>query len=238
MNTNIPKHIGIILDGNGRWAKERGLSRSMGHKEGSKTLDLIIKYAFKQGIEIISLYVFSTENFKRDKEEVDFLMELILKKFKKDIKKFEKEKIKVVISGRREPLSQEVLNVLDKTVERTKNFTGKTINFCINYGGISEIVDATKKIAKDLNNGIIKEINEQEFYSYLYNDLPPLDLVIRTSGEMRISNFMLYQSAYAEFYFPEALFPDFKEKDFDLALLEYKKRNRRFGGIIKWKKEQ
>lgn len=231
MLLEIPNHVGIIVDGNGRWASERGLSRSAGHKEGSKNLDKLVEYAFSKGIKYISLYVFSTENFKRSDEEVNFLMEMIEKKFKSDINKFIKNEVRVLISGRRDPLNKNVLKVLDEVQAKTAHFTEKTVNFCLNYGGCSEIVDASKKIHEALLKNEITEINEETFNKYLYNNLPPLDFVIRTSGESRISNFMLYQAAYAEFYFPKTYFPDFKEKDFDEAILEYNKRNRRFGGI-------
>lgn len=229
--SKIPNHIGIIVDGNGRWAQKRGLKRSEGHKAGADTIDKITPHIFNKGVRYISLYVFSTENFKRSEEEVEFLMDMLEKKFKTYLKKFIKEEVKVVISGRREPLRESVLKVLDNIQEKTKHFNDKTINFCINYGGESEIVDATKKIHQALLSGEISEINEQTFYKYLYNDLPPIDFLIRTSGENRISNFMLYQNAYSEFYFPETLFPDFNEKEVDKALEEYKKRDRRFGGI-------
>lgn len=228
----LPKHVGIIVDGNGRWAKERGLSRSMGHKKGSQTLDEIIKYANKIGIEVMSLYVFSTENFKRNKEEVDYLMDLFVKEFHAKFEEYNKLNIKVIFSGRREPLKQEVLDVIDELTEKTKNNTHGIVNFCMNYGGQAEIVDAALKIANlALKGEDITTLNEEEFYKYLYNPLPPVDLMIRTSGEERLSNFLLYQNAYAEFYFPKTYFPDFNTKEFDKALEIYSKRNRRFGGI-------
>lgn len=229
----IPHHVGIIVDGNGRWAKERGLSRSEGHKEGAKNIDKIIEHVFKTGTKYLSLYVFSTENFKRSKEEVDYLMKLIGIKFKNDFARLKSKNIKVVISGRRESLPKEVLKILDKVVDDTKNNTRGVVNFCLNYGAHAEIVDATKKIVTGvLNSDIkVKDINEELFAKHLYNNLPPIDLVIRTSGEMRISNFMLWQLSYAEFAFPSAYFPAFAEKDYDNVILEYNNRDRRFGGI-------
>jgi len=225
----VPTHVGIIVDGNGRWAKERGLSRSMGHKAGADNLEKISRYAFKCGVKVLSLYVFSTENFKRSKEEVDYLMDLFTNKFKKDAKKYNKDNIKVVFSGKREPLSQNVLDTIDNVTNITKDNTGGIINFCLNYGGQSEIIDAIKKLKKE--NVDIDNLDIETFNHYMYQDLPPIDLLIRTSGEQRISNFMLWQCSYSEFYFPDTYFPDFHKDEFDLAMLKYNKRDRRFGGI-------
>ncbi len=228
----IPNHVGIIVDGNGRWAVNKGKSRSMGHKAGASQIDKIIDYAFDKGVNYLSLFVFSTENFKRSEDEVNYLMKLIKIKFEKDFKKLKKDKVRVLVSGRREPLSEEVLKVIDEAVEDTKEFTGKVLNICLNYGGISEIVDASKKICNEVMEGKISldDITENNWHRYLYNDLPQIDLLIRTSGEQRISNFMLFNLAYAELYFPKTLFPDFDEDEFDKALLVYNKRDRRFGG--------
>lgn len=228
----IPNHVAIIVDGNGRWAKERGLSRSKGHDAGFKRLKEITNYAFKKGINIVSIYVFSTENFKRSKEEVDHLMNLFVTGFKKD-KFYQKENIKVIFSGRTTPLNNEVLNAMNIITEATKNNTSGILNVCLNYGGRSEIVDATKKIIKDVIDNKLKqeEINEEIYTKYLYQDLPDVDLMIRTSGELRLSNFMLWQNSYAEFYFPKTYFPDFDEKEFDKAIIEYTKRDRRYGNI-------
>jgi len=229
---NIPNHVAIIVDGNGRWAEEQNKSRSAGHQEGAKNLDKVIDYAFKKGVNYLSIFVFSTENFKRSKAEVDFLMKLIKIKFKKDFVKFKKDKIKMVVSGRQEPLSKEILDIIDQIENDTKHFKGKVLNICLNYGGLSEIVDASKKMHQDIVNNKIKieDVTEKNWQKYLYQDLPPIDFLIRTSGELRLSNFMLYQLAYAELYFPETYFPAFSEKDFDLALAEYQTRKRRFGG--------
>lgn len=231
-NLKIPNHVAIIVDGNGRWAKERGLSRSKGHDAGFKRLKEITNYAFKKGINIVSIYVFSTENFKRSKEEVDHLMNLFVTGFKKD-KFYQKENIKVIFSGRTTPLNNEVLNAMNIITEETKNNTSGILNVCLNYGGRSEIVDATKKIIKDVIDNKLKqeEINEEIYTKYLYQDLPDVDLMIRTSGELRLSNFMLWQNSYAEFYFPKTYFPDFDEKEFDKAIIEYTKRDRRYGNI-------
>ncbi|MGE5455638.1 MAG: polyprenyl diphosphate synthase [Ignavibacteriales bacterium] len=232
-NLKIPDHVGIIVDGNGRWAKKRGLSRSFGHKAGADNLEKLTRYVLSKGIKVLSLYVFSTENFKRSKEEVDYLMDLFTSKFKKDRKKYQKDNIKIIFSGRREPLKKSVLDTMDEMTEMTKNNTGGIVNFCLNYGGHSEIIDACKKINNDaINNKLeIENLDEEIFKKYLYNDLPPMDLLIRTSGEYRISNFMLWQMSYAEFYFTPTYFPDFNKKEFDKAILDYTERDRRFGGI-------
>lgn len=229
----IPNHVGIILDGNGRWAKNRGLNRSEGHKAGYDNLKELSIHILNTGVKILSLYVFSTENFKRSEEEVGYLMNLVVKKFKKDAKYFVENNVKVIFSGRRKNLRKDVLEAMDYIANLTKDNTKGILNICLNYGGQAEIVDASKKIASDIleNKLNIDELNESVFNSYLYNELPPIDYLIRTSGEQRISNFMLWQLSYAEFYFPLVHFPDFNGDEFDKALVEYTKRDRRFGGI-------
>ena len=225
----IPKHIGIILDGNGRWAKERGLKRTAGHLAGYKNLLKISKYILDKGTKYLSVFAFSTENFNRPQEEVDYLMDLFMKCFNQDRGYFNKENIRVVFSGWRDRLSSKVLDAMDKMEEETKNNTLGTLNICLNYGGRAEIVDAVNKIIADGKDSI----DEEEFKNYLYNDLPDIDFLIRTSGEVRISNFMLWQLSYAELYFPKCYFPDFNEAEYDNALIEYTKRDRRFGGLNK-----
>lgn len=226
-NIKIPCHVGIIMDGNGRWAKERGLNRSKGHEAGYKTLKTTAKYILDSGVKVLSVFAFSTENFNRPKEEVDFLMNLFIKGFKKDSAFFNKENIKVVFSGRKEPLKKDVIEAMEYLSESTKNNTKGILNICLNYGGRSEIVDAVNHIIKDN----LKEVDEEVINNYLYNKLPDIDLLIRTSGELRISNFMLWQLSYAELYFPKCYFPDFNQEEFDKALLEYTKRDRRFGSV-------
>ena len=186
-NIKIPNHVAIILDGNGRWAKEKGMPRSEGHSAGFERLKQISPYILSKGVKILSVYAFSTE----------------------------------------------VITMMEKMEIETKNNTGGILNICINYGGHSEIIDATKKIIDDVKKEKvdINDLDETMFSKYLYQDLAPIDLLIRTSGENRISNFMLWQLSYSEFYFPKTYFPDFDEKQFDLALLEYNRRDRRFGGI-------
>ena len=229
----VPKHVAFIVDGNGRWAVNQGLSRSDGHKEGFLNLMRILKYAYSKNIEYVSAYLFSTENFKRSKKEVDFIMGLLTGKIKDILKFCHDEKIKVLFSGRRENLSKKVIEVMRRIEDETNRYEGRVFNICFNYGGHSEIIDATKKIIAKVNNGSlsIDDLDEKVFSSFLYQDLPPVDLMIRTSGEMRISNFMLWQCSYAEFYFPKVYFPDFDEGEFDKAIVEYTKRDRRFGGI-------
>ncbi len=223
----IPKHVGIILDGNGRWAKERGFKRSAGHLAGYKNLLKISKYILNTGTKYLSVFAFSTENFNRPKEEVDYLMNLFMTGFNKDRKYFMREDIRVVFSGRRDKLSEEVLLAMDTLMEETKNNSNGVLNICLNYGGRAEIVDAVNKIISDN----VKKIDEDIFAKYLYNDLPDIDLMIRTSGELRISNFMLWQISYAELYFPKCYFPDFGKSEYNKAIVEYTKRDRRFGGI-------
>ena len=227
----IPYHVGIILDGNGRWATERGLKRSEGHKAGFETLKILSKHVFTRGVKVLSVFAFSTENFNRTKDEVDYLMNLFLKGFKSSIKEFNKNNIKVVFSGRKEPLSDKVYESMKSLEKETLNNTGGILNICLNYGGQTEIVDTTKKLINDVLDGKLKteDITPEIFMKNLYNDLPPIDFLIRTSGEIRVSNFMLFSLAYAEMYFPLTYFPDFKESEFDKALEEYTKRDRRFG---------
>lgn len=230
-NLKIPYHVGIILDGNGRWATERGLKRSEGHKAGFETLKILSKHVFTRGVKVLSVFAFSTENFNRTKDEVDYLMNLFLKGFKSSIKEFNKSNIKVVFSGRKEPLSDKVYKSMKSLEKETLNNTGGILNIRLNYGGQTEIVDTTKKLINDVLDGKLKteDITPEIFMKNLYNDLPPMDFLIRTSGEIRVSNFMLFSLAYAEMYFPDTYFPDFKESEFDKALEEYTKRDRRFG---------
>ena len=227
-----PNHLGIIMDGNGRWAKERGLTRSAGHKAGADNLVDLLDYIYKNtSIKVVSLYAFSTENFKREKKEVDYLMKLFVTLFNTKLESIKKNNVKVVFSGRRENLPKAVLDSMDKTVEDTKDNTKGILNICLNYGGDYEIVDMTKKIVNKVLEGSLKleDITKEVVSKNLYQDLPPLDFVIRTSGEMRISNFMIYQSSYAEYDFPDTYFPDFDSKCLEESLDNYRKRDRRFG---------
>ncbi len=227
MNNGIPIHVGIIMDGNGRWATRQGLKRTDGHYAGYKRLKQTALHILDKGVKYLSVFAFSTENFGRSDEEVNYLMSLFVKAFKSDKKFFIKHDIKVVFSGRRKPLSDEVWNVMKEIEESTKDCKKGVFNFCINYGGQAEIVDAAIKIASLARENKINldELDTNNFYKYLYNDLPPIDLMIRTSGEVRISNFMLYSISYAELYFTSTCFPNFDENEFDKALLDYQNRN-------------
>lgn len=233
MENSIPNHVGIIMDGNGRWAIKHGMIRSLGHKKGADNLKKLVQHVFNKGVKCLSVYAFSTENFKRDKDEVNYLMDLIIKFFNKEKSTFVKNKIKVVISGSKDNLRDDVIDAINGVEGATKEFSDKIFNVCFNYGGRLEIVDTIKKIVEKVKVGEIdvSNIDESLVSNYMYQDLPDLDFVIRTSGELRTSNFMLWQSSYAEYYFPETLFPDFDEKEFDIALGEYSKRKRRFGGV-------
>ena len=231
----IPHHVAIIMDGNGRWAEKRGLKRTKGHQKGAETLKKISEYIFDKKVKILSVFAFSTENWKRDKEEVDYLMDLFLKSFKDNFDSLKKKGVKIIFSGVKYKLSDKVINAMNKMMKETENNANGIFNICLNYGGRIEIVEATKKICTDvLNNKIsIDDITEECYNKYLFNDLEPIDLMIRTSGEYRLSNFMLWQMAYSELYFTNALWPDFDEKEFDNALDVYNNRERRFGGIKK-----
>lgn len=230
---NIPKHVAIIMDGNGRWATKRNLSRSIGHLEGSKTLKKIVEYAFSNGIEILSVFAFSTENFKRSKEEVNYLMNLFVKMFKDYFDELNEKGIKIVFSKKESGLPDKLENIIKDVTEKTKDNKNGIFNVCINYGGQDEIVDVVKKISKKVLDGNINidDINKNIIEENLYQKLSPIDLLIRTSGEYRISNYMLWQMAYSEMYFTNTYFPDFDEFELKKAIEEYSKRDRRFGNI-------
>ena len=235
-NSNIPKHVAIIMDGNRRWAKEKGIDYRLGHKEGAKTLEKIVRYAKKVGIKYITVYAFSTENWKRSEEEVGALM-LLLKNYLNDFgKKADTENIRLKVIGNVEGLSLGLQKSIKKCEEKTKNNDGITFCIGINYGGRDEIVNAIKNIAKEYKDGNIElsDINETIVSSKLYTaGIPDPDLVIRTSNELRTSNFLPWQIVYSEFLFLDKYWPDFSEEDLDNAILEYKKRNRKFGADTK-----
>ncbi len=228
----LPNHIGIIMDGNGRWATKRGLPRSAGHKAGAENLKKLCRHINKLGLNYLSLYAFSTENFKREVSEVNYLMNLFIEMFTNDFKFLIEDNVKVLFSGRREGLPKNVVSAIEKMESDSKDNTGTVLNICLNYGSQDEIVDMVKKISNEVKESkiSIEDINKELVNRNMYYELPPVDFVIRTSGEMRISNFMLWQSSYAEYYFPETLFPDFNENEFDKAIEEFNKRHRRFGG--------
>ena len=229
---NLPKHIAIIMDGNRRWARNKGLPVSLGHKEGAKTLEKIVRYANKIGIKNITVYAFSTENWKRTTEEVTALMNLFQSYLDDYSKRADSENIKVKIIGNKEGLSDKMQKSIEKCMERTKDNTGIIFNIALNYGGRDEIVGAVRNIADKIQNNEMKieDITEQTISDNLYTKgQPDPDLLIRTSGEIRLSNFLPWQLVYSEFVFVEKNWPDFSEKDLDEAIEEYQKRNRKFG---------
>ena len=230
---NFPRHIAIIMDGNRRWAKAKGMPGKAGHKEGAKTLEKIVRYANKIGLEYITVYAFSTENWKRTEDEVGTLMALLQNYLDDYSKRADTENIKVKILGDISVLSAGMQKSIKNCMERTKDNTGVTFNIALNYGGRNEIVSAVKKIAQDVKDEKLKveDITEEVISNNLYTKgEPDPDLVIRTSGELRTSNFLPWQIVYSEFLFLEKLWPDFTEEDLDNAILEYQKRNRKFGG--------
>ena len=219
-----PKHIAIIMDGNGRWAKLKNLPRKEGHKEGAASVEAVVQTALEQNIKILSLYTFSTENWARPKTEVNYLMQLLadtLSKFSEDKYK----DVKLVFSGRRKGLPSKILNKLDEVTQKTAGKKKLILNLCLNYGARQEITDAVNEL---LTQGKTK-ITEKDITNNLYQNLPEPDLIIRTSGEERLSNFLLWQAAYSEFYFTKTLWPDFKGKDLLEAISAYTRRERRFG---------
>lgn len=227
MEKKIPQHIAIIMDGNGRWAKQRGLTRSFGHLEGAKSFKKIVEYLARIDVKYLTVYAFSTENWNRDEEEVSTLMSLFLKYIKKEKKTMMKNGIRFFVSGRKDKVSQNLLEEIEKLQNETKDNKNLILNIAFNYGGRAEIIDAVNKL---LDRGE-KNISEEDFSKCLYNDFPDPDLVIRTSGESRISNFLLWQIAYSELYITDVLWPDFDEKEIDKAIENYLSRDRRFGGI-------
>lgn len=232
MTKYYPEHVAIILDGNRRWAKERGLPSLKGHQKGFENIRDLAPYIINQGVKYLSVFAFSTENFNRSVEEVKYLMDIFVNWFNKECNKIHKENIKIVFSGRKDNLRPDVLEAMEKVTEMTKNNTKGVFNICLNYGGIQEIADATKQIAKEVKDGKlnVEDIDEKLMYKYMYNELPPIDLLIRTSGEQRISNFMMYELSYAELYFTEVKFPSFDREEFERAIDDFNTRNRRFGG--------
>ena len=228
------KHIAFIMDGNGRWAKARNLPRSLGHKAGCERVEEIYQECIDQGIEAMSLYAFSTENWKRPKSEIDQLFKYLNQFFKCEINRMINNGVRIIVSGDITKLPLATQKVVKNSVELTKNGKKFTFNICLNYGGKAEILKATKEIAEEYKKGLIiaDEIDEKLFESHLYTkDLPPVDLMIRTSGEMRTSNYLPWQIAYAEMMFPLVLWPDFTKEEFRKCLEDFKNRDRRYGGI-------
>ena len=227
----LPNHVGIIMDGNGRWAKKRGLIRSKGHREGLESAKRIVKAASDLGLKYISLYVFSTENWKRAEDEISFLMVLIKTYLKSEFKFYKDNKIKVVHSGDLINLPLDIQKEITTIVHDTKDFTGLTMNLLINYGGKDEIIRAVNKWRE---SGDSSELTEEILYSnFDAPHVPPLDLIVRSAGERRLSNFLLWQSAYSEYYFSDKLWPDWYKEDLYEALMAFQNRNRRYGGAKK-----
>lgn len=230
----LPVHIGVIMDGNGRWAKKRGLSRSLGHKAGADSLKKIVTACNDMGVKYITVYAFSTENWSRPKEEVDYLMNLLLSYLRDAQNTLAGENVVIRAIGSRAELSDEIREQIARTEEFTKNNTGIVMNIALNYGAREELTTAVRSIAEDAAEGKIttEEITADLIGNRLYTaGQPDPDLLIRTSGEIRLSNFMLWQLAYSEMYFTEKLWPDFSVKDLEKAIIEYQRRNRRFGGV-------
>ena len=230
---NELKHIAFIMDGNGRWAKARHLPRHLGHKEGCERVIDIYEECYDMGIKVMSLYAFSTENWNRPKAEINHLFNYLEIFFKKEIDRMLRDGCRILASGDLTKLPKKTQKVVNDAIKRTKDCKNFTFNICLNYGGKAEIVRAAKAFAKDVTNGKdIESLDEQSFEQYLYTkDLPPVDLLIRTSGEQRISNYLLWQLAYAEFIFTKTPWPDFTKEELRKCIEEYNNRSRRFGGI-------
>ena len=236
----LPKHIAIIMDGNGRWAVKKGLPRTAGHKRGMDTVDMVVTKSRDLGIKVLTLYAFSTENWRRPEKEVNFLMRLLKTYLIIQRKKMMKNNIRFNVIGRVHELPLMVRKEIEKTIELTSKNSAMTLNIALNYGGRVEIIDAVRKLCRDIllakkdldASALVNSIDEETISNYLYTaGFPDPDLLIRTSGELRISNFLLWQIAYSEIYVTDTLWPDFSEADFYMAVLDYQKRERRYGGV-------
>ena len=230
----LPRHIAIILDGNGRWAKKRGLPRTAGHKVGAETFRSIATYCRDIGIDYLTVYAFSTENWKRPQEEVETIMGLLKNYLLEAIDTMERDNVRLHFMGDLSPLTDELRALVEKCNAISAQLTGCQCNICINYGGRAEIVHAAKKFAEDCSAGTVKadELTEEMFESYLYSAaIPAPELLIRPGGEQRLSNFLLWQCAYAEFYFTDVLWPDFSREELHRAIAAYQRRDRRFGAV-------
>jgi len=229
---NLPKHLAIIMDGNGRWAKQKGLLRTLGHESGTKSVKVTVETCAKLGIENLTLYAFSTENWNRPKLEVDTLMKLLVGSLRKELKTLQENNIRLNSIGNLSKMPKSILKELNEVIEKTKNNTRMTLTLALSYGSREELLNVVKNISNKVKNNIISidTIDESIINQHLYtHNLPDVDLLIRTSGEHRISNFLLWQIAYAELYFTDVLWPDFKENDLYEAIISYQKRERRFG---------
>lgn len=231
--SGLPRHIAIILDGNGRWAKKRGLPRTAGHAAGAETFRKIATYCKNIGVDYLTVYAFSTENWKRPPEEVKTIMKLLDKYLREAISTMEKDKIRMRVFGDTTALSPELQAEIARTNEISARYEGFQANICINYGGRDEIIHAARRYAEDFAAGrVTGELTEEGFSRYLYSaGIPDPELLIRPGGELRISNFLLWQCAYSEFYFTDVLWPDFTSKELDKAIAAFQSRDRRFGGV-------
>lgn len=227
----LPRHIAVIMDGNGRWAKKRGLPRTAGHAVGAETFRRVATYCKNIGIEYLTVYAFSTENWKRPPEEVAAIMDILEKYLREAIETMERDQVKMNFFGDISFLSAKLQKLIAETEKISSRFDGVQVNMCVNYGGRDEILRAVRAYAKESKSSDI-ELNEENFSRYMFSSgIPDPELVIRPSGEMRLSNFLLWQSAYAELYFTDVLWPDFNERELDRAIIDYQSRERRFGGV-------
>jgi len=230
----IPRHIAIIMDGNGRWAKKRLMPRNMGHRAGMSSLKQVVQACDDIGVKVLTVYAFSTENWKRPADEVDYLMKLLVEFMHKELSELHEKGVRINMLGSPDTLPKDCRNEIESAIKLTRNNQGLIFNIALNYGSRREIIDAVISISKDLTAGNLnaKDVNEGLFSSYLYTrGLPDPDLLIRTAGEMRISNFLLWQIAYTEFWVSESLWPDFTREDLYHAIYDYQRRERRFGGL-------
>ena len=233
---NIPQHIAFIMDGNGRWAKKRKMPRTFGHHEGTKTIRSLALEANRLGVKAMTVYAFSTENFKRDQKEVDYIVRLPKEFFSLYLKELIENNVRIQLIGHLEMAPKETQDIINAAIEKTKDNTGLSLVFAFIYGGRDEIVQATKAIAQEYKDGLISmdDIDENLFENHLMTaGLPPVDLMIRTSGECRLSNYLLWQLSYAEFIFVDTLWPDFNEEELHKCIYYYQNRERRFGGVLK-----
>lgn len=233
-NGVIPKHIAVIMDGNGRWAKQRSLPRVAGHRAGMKTVKEIVKAADDLGVQVMTMYAFSTENWKRPRDEVDFLMRLPQEFLSTELDELIERNVRLILIGSKEGLPAHTLTAMEQAEEKTKHNTGLKLNFALNYGGRTEIVNAVSELTKLVLDGklSVEEITEEAISSHLYtHESPDPDLLIRTSGEIRLSNFMLWQLAYTELWFTDVLWPDFSKEHFYQAIAEFQGRARRYGAV-------
>lgn len=232
--TRLPRHIAIIMDGNGRWAKKRGLPRTAGHVAGAETFRTIATYCKELGIDYLTVYAFSTENWKRPEAEVSSIMGLLKKYLLEAIGQMECDQVKMEFFGDLSPLTPELRELCERTREISRHYDGCQVNLCLNYGGRDELIRAAKAFAQECVEGKTKpeELTEEKLSSYLFSaGIPDPDLVIRPSGELRLSNFLLWQSAYSEFYYSDVLWPDFSKEDLNRAIVSFQQRDRRFGGV-------